>query len=264
MSSYRYVILDPTGNLTGLVLDPVEEEKEKLVTRELLRQCEQVAYLERSAAGDSVASIRLMGGEFCGNAAMAAAAWLVRNELEPGKELPMLLDVSGTKEPVPCRIRKTDSGVEGTVQMPGFPAVSRATISGFPLIKVRLEGITHLIYEGKKLGKEKAECLIRQIAGQLRDEAVGLLQWNRETREMLPLVWVRNSESLVWEHGCGSGSAAVGAYETLRSTGKELVIPVRQPGGTIRVTAAAEGGKITSLSITGIVRLGTENRIQIG
>ena len=45
MSNYRYVKLDPTGNITCLVLDPASPEEEKAITRELLKQCEQVAYL---------------------------------------------------------------------------------------------------------------------------------------------------------------------------------------------------------------------------
>ena len=76
MRRYSYVILDPTGNLTGLVLDPVDPEDRAAVTGELLKQCEQVAYLVPPGRPESAAGIRLMGGEFCGNAAMAAAAWL--------------------------------------------------------------------------------------------------------------------------------------------------------------------------------------------
>ena len=46
MKSYRYVLLDPTGNLTALVLDPADPEDERQLTSELLKQSEQVAYLE--------------------------------------------------------------------------------------------------------------------------------------------------------------------------------------------------------------------------
>ncbi|MBP5727599.1 MAG: hypothetical protein J6Y48_11050, partial [Clostridia bacterium] len=81
MKAYRYVKLDPTGNITCLVLDPVAPEDEKKVTRELLKQCEQVAYLEAPTLPGAVAALRLMGWELCGNAAMAAAALLLREEL---------------------------------------------------------------------------------------------------------------------------------------------------------------------------------------
>ena len=102
MRSYRYVKLNPTGNLTCLVLDRTSPEDEKILTRELLKECEQVAYLEEPENPGAVAAVRLMGGEFCGNAAMAAAAWLVRDELAEGEEKSLLLEMSGTEEPVFC------------------------------------------------------------------------------------------------------------------------------------------------------------------
>ena len=119
MKSYRYVLLDPTGNLTALVLDPADPEDERQLTSELLKQSEQVAYLEPPKEPGAVAAIRLMGGEFCGNAAMASAAWLIRDEGEQGRLKTLLLEVSGTAVPVCCTVLKTADGFEGTVEMPG-------------------------------------------------------------------------------------------------------------------------------------------------
>ena len=237
MKQYQYVILDPTGNVTALVTDAVDPEDEKSLTRELLKQSEQVAYLEAPSQPGAVSSVRLMGGEFCGNAAMAAAAWLVRDELKTGKEISLLLQVSGAAKPVFCTVKATATGYAGTVQMPDAPGISKETLCGIPFTVVRMEGITHLICEGIQPEKKEAESLLLRIAEQMPEPAVGLLQWNRETQELLPLVYVRGSESLVWENGCGSGSAAAGALEALRSGLEKLTTPVWQPGGTIRVTA---------------------------
>ena len=264
MKTYRYVTLDPTGNLTCLVLDPADPADEAALTRKLLEQCEQVAYLVPPVRPEAVAGIRLMGGEFCGNAAMAAAAWLVKDETGAGGKKSLLLEVSGAAEPVPCTVRKTAGGFEGTVEMPGVPEIREETFCGIQFTEVRMEGIVHLICEGRTPGKDEAEALIRKLAEQLPDEAVGLLQWNRSTREMVPLVFVRGSGSLVWEHGCGSGSAAVGAAEALRCGGRETETCVAQPGGVIRVNTAAGDEKILSVSITGQVRLGTEETVEIG
>ena len=262
MRTYQYVILDPTGNLTALVTDPVNPEDEKSLTRELLKQSEQVAYLEAPSMPGAVAAIRLMGGEFCGNAAMAASAWLVRNELKPGQEMSLLLEVSGTAEPVLCTVRAEETDYEGTVQMPAIAGIGAETLCGIPFAVVRMEGITHLIYDGM-MNREEAESLLLRIAEQVPEQAVGLLQWNRETQEMRPLVYVRGSESLVWENGCGSGSAATGALEAIRNGQAKLTTPVRQPGGTIRVTAETENGAVRSVSITGQIRFGNVNRIDV-
>ena len=258
MRDYQYVILDPTGNLTALVTEPAEKADEPELTRRLLAESEQVAYLEPPERPEAVARIRLMGGEFCGNAAMAAAAWLVRDELAEGETKTLLLEVSGAADPVLCSVRKTAEGWEGAVEMPGATEIEAETLCGIPFTVARMEGITHLICDDRTFPPAEAEKLLRQIAERRPEEAIGLLQWNRETKTMTPLVFVRGSGSLVWEHGCGSGSAAVGALEALRGGDGETVTDVVQPGGIIRVSATAEHGMIRGISISGKVRLDRE------
>ena len=263
MRRYRYVTLDPTGNITCLVLDPADPADKAELTRKLLEQCEQVAYLTPPSKPGAVAGIRLMGGEFCGNAAMAAAAWLLRGELAQGETKALLLEVSGAADPVRCTVRKTAEGFEGTLEMPGVPEIREETIDGLPFTAVRLEGIVHFVCESRAYKKDEAEELIRRIAGKLPDEAVGLLQWDGAARYLTPLVFVRGSGSLVWEHGCGSGSAAVGAAEALKAGDGTTVTGVNQPGGLIIAAAETEKGRILSVTITGRVRLEKESVIEI-
>ena len=263
MRSYRYVKLNPTGNLTCLVLDRTSPEDEKILTRELLKECEQVAYLEEPENPGAVAAVRLMGGEFCGNAAMAAAAWLVRDELAEGEGKSLLLEMSGTEEPVFCTIRKTADGYEGMVAMPPAREIREETFADKKFTLVRMDGIVHLIYTGPEMDKQEAEELLKKAAASLPDEAAGLLQWNRETGFLRPLVWVRGSGSLVWENGCGSGSAAVGAAEALAAGDGTLTTAVKQPGGVISVTVDAQEGSLLSVRITGKVKLDTETVIEL-
>lgn len=263
MKTYRYVKLDPTGNITCLVLDPAAPEEEKAITRELLKQCEQVAYLEAPSKPGAVAAIRLMGGEFCGNAAMAAAAWLVQDELTVGDEKSLLLEVSGTEEPVFCTVRRTPDGFEGMAAMPPMREIREETFAGKSFTLVRMDGIVHLVHSGPEMERQEAEELLKKAAAELPDEAAGLLQWNRETGFLRPLVWVRGSGSLVWENGCGSGSAAVGAAEALKAGDGTLTTSVNQPGGVIRVTADVLDGNVLSVRITGRIQMNTETVIEI-
>ena len=174
-----------------------------------------------------------------------------------------LMQVSGAPEPVNCRIRRTGEAFEGTVEMPPVREIREENIAGTAFTLVRMDGIVHLIYEGDPLKKEDAEKLLKEAASALSDDAVGLLQWNRDTQYMRPLVYVRGSGSMVWENGCGSGSAAVGAAEALRAGNGMRVTQVKQPGGVISVSAEAQEGKIISLQITGQVRLNTETADEI-
>ena len=262
MKPVRYVILNPTGNLTALVTEWGGKEDEAEITARLMQESEQVAYLEPPAEPGALARIRLMGGEFCGNAAMAAAGWLVRDCLRNGQEMTVPVEVSGAKGVLFCRIRGTENGFEGTVDMPRVLGIRPAVLSGIPVTEVRMEGIVHLIRESSEpLEKEKAEAMLKRFAEEAKEEAAGLLDRNPDTGELRPLVYVSGSGTLVWESACGSGSAAVGALEAWRKGNGTVAAQVIQPGGMIRAEATASHGTVTEVRITGTVRAGEEKWI---
>lgn len=266
----QYVLLDPTGNVTALVTEWGGGREERKITQALMRESEQVAYLEAPGSPGAVARVRLMGGEFCGNATMAAAGWLVRDQLRPGREMTVPLEVSGAKGVLFCRVRGLQmhpecpeiETFEGTVDMPGVKAIWEEKDLDEPLTAVRMEGILHLIREHRTpLEKERAEALLKKFAFWAQDDAVGLMDWNPETGVMTPLVFVRGSGTTVWETACGSGSAAIGAMTAWRKGTGRAEIQVKQPGGTIRVCAEAENKTVTGITITGTVRIGEEKEL---
>ena len=232
MKPFRYVILNPSGNLTALVTEWGGAEDETAITARLMRESEQVAYLDPPMQPGALARIRLMGGEFCGNAAMAAAGWLVRDRLLNGQEMTVPVEVSGAQGVLFCRIRRLEDGFEGTVEMPRE--------------------------NREPLEKEKAEALLKAFAEKTDAEAAGLLDRNPETGFMRPLVYVRGSGTMVWESACGSGTAAIGALEAWRRGNGKAETQVGQPGGVRRAEAVSERGSITEVQITGVVRIGKE------
>ncbi len=261
MKPVRYVILNPTGNLTALVTgwDGAAEEPE--ITARLMQESEQVAYLDPPSEPGALARIRLMGGEFCGNAAMAAACWLVRDRLENGQEMTVPLEVSGAQGVLFCRVRGTEEGFEGTVDMPEVLEIHRTEEAGIPLTEVRMAGITHLIREDSiPLEKEKAETLLKAFLAQGQEDAAGLLDLDPETGFMRPLVAVRGSGTLVWETACGSGTAAIGALRAWQQGNGTILIRVGQPGGILRAEATAVQGTVTEIRITGTVRIEEEKQ----
>lgn len=261
MKTCHYVILNPTGNLTALVLDPVTPEEETFLTKELLKISEQVAYLESPSLPSAEAAIRLMGGEFCGNAAMASAAWILRNALTEGNEKTILLQVSGVDQPVSCHIKKTGGCFQGTVLMPSVQIPHRIILAGRSFTAVHMKGILHLIHEDALVDKAEAENLLRDIVSSLPDEAIGLLHWNRTLNELIPLVFVRGSNSMIWEHGCGSGSAAIGVYEAFLHGDGVTETVINQPGGTITTDVVIKNGIVLSVSITGLIQIENEETV---
>lgn len=256
MNGVRYVLLDPSGNLTCLVLDPVEERKRGTVTAALMDRCEQVGYLTPPEDPRARARLQMMGGEFCGNASMAAAAWLAGEDgLTEGEETTVPLEVSGAEGVIPCRVRRERDGWTGTVEMPLIREVKEITLNGETLTGVAFPGMLHLIARGKAPGKEEAETALLNAAAVLPFPALGRLQWEERTGRMTPLVYVRESGTLVWETACGSGSAAIAAWKALE-TGRDARVEVIQPGGVLTAEARLKQGTVYRILLTGSVRIG--------
>ncbi len=254
MTDYRYVTLDPTGNLTTLVLDPVPPEERPEVTASLLPSCEQVGYLVPPLSSGSAARLEMMGGEFCANATMATACWIAgESGIRPEETRRLKLEVTGAKEPLTCTVRLLTDGYEGTVEMPAACEFFSFTADGYDLRGIRLDGIAHLVFPGS-LPCEEAERILRQSVSELPDDAVGLLQW--DGRFMRPLVYVRTTGSCVWETGCGSGSTAIGLLRARETDGQVTETEVLQPGGTLLVRVQRNG----TVTLTGKVRLSQSER----
>ena len=256
MKPVRYVTLDPTGNITCLVLDPVEENEMNRVTDALMERCEQVGYLQMPPHPEAIARLQMMGGEFCGNATMATAAYLA--QLKGISEKAVIpLEVSGAEGIISCAVAPVSVDLwEGTVGMPSVLEISPFRLDPYEAVLVRMEGIAHLILPDLELDRNKAEALLRRAAEVLPDASAGLLQWDSRAKYMKPLVFVRKSGTLVWETGCGSGSTAVGAWLASLQHNGVIVTDVHQPGGIIRVKADAVNGNIRGIRISGRVRIG--------
>ena len=254
----RYVTLNPTGNLTCLVLDPVAEEERARVTAELMRRCEQVGYLEVPGrfSRQARARLQMMGGEFCGNASMGTAAWLAMQDgLTAGGKEEIFLEVSGAENPILCRVRRETTGWIGTVELPPVSGTEEIRIQGYPLTAVHMPGMTHLIHAGERMEKAEAETLLRAAAAELSAPAIGFLQWEEAEGIMTPLVFVRGSGTMVWETACGSGSAAIGAWKTL-AAGTSTKVSVGQPGGRLTVETEVCRGRIRCIWLTGNIGIG--------
>ena len=262
MNLAHYVTLDPTGNITCLVTRRDARADEREITRMLMDRCEQVAYLEPPVSAGARARVRLMGGEFCGNAAMASACYLARRDGVDAKvEAVYTIDMSGCAQALDCRVRDCGDHWSGTVPMPPVREISRIELDSRAFTVVRFEGIAHIIMPDSPPGDDAAEALLKRAAQLLPEAAVGLIQWNEAEMYMRPLVMVKDAQTMVWETGCGSGSAAVGAYRAYMSASGEVRTRVRQPGGVIEVYAKCDSQFPRDITITGDVRIGAEEAL---
>ena len=259
-----FVKLSPTQNVTILVESRVPRREQAALAAKLLAYDgvggEQVGFLEEPALPGTRMRLQMMGGEFCGNAAMSVGVYLAwKDGLPDGEAMDCPLEVSGADERVFCSILRRGDGFRGTVQMPLPERFAEAELPSdrgrLTLPAVVLPGIVHVIAgRGTGLSREEIERRIREWNKIVRADALGVLRYDEKTGSMEPIVYVPATESAVWERGCGSGTAAIGCWKA-HVLGRSYSGTVDQPGGGIDVDVRVEEGRITGLTITGTVHI---------
>lgn len=254
MSTVQYVLADPTGNITALVESPVEKNRRKAVADAIMAAhptVEQVGFLCPPRDGE-VVKLQMTGGEFCGNAALSAAAWHCRQTGAPGGRFSVR--VSGAAAAVPVAVQAHGERFGGEVAMPLPQAVETATLplngrnEAAPL--VRFEGITHAIWT-KPLESAAAEQAVKVWCARQNAAAMGLMCLHGAV--LRPLVYVAAADTLFWETSCASGTAAVGAWLTV-SGQRGVRLTLQEPGGALSVRTVWQN-RLTALTLCGGVRL---------
>lgn len=263
----EYRVFDPTGNITALVETQVDPADQPAAASWIMAQnpeVEQVGFVTFAAAGagapvaDVPVSLRMAGGEFCGNATMCSAAlYMIVNDM-PG-EANVKVRVSGTKDPLDVRLARRDAvSFDAAVTMPPAVGIDELKLSdgmlpGNDVLRlpvVRMEGIAHVIIEpdsgffGLKDDSALAETLLRGWCGVLGAECLGMmfLDEGKGVRALTPLVYVPGADTMFWENSCASGSAAAGMYLAAKE-GEPVDVTFSEPAGSLRVTSDPDSGR---------------------
>lgn len=246
----RYSIFDPTGNITALVEDNVDVELQPMVAANIMKahpKVEQVGFVTDSTTVGADTTLRMAGGEFCGNATMSAAALYA---LKHGCDDHMELHVraSGATDTVAVVLDKFDSdSFDARVLMPRANRLVPVALSYRGLSDVVsvvfFEGISHVIIPENSVlyvlrhDESSAEEAVRMWCHGLSADGLGLmfLSGNGRDRTLIPLVFVPGSDTEYWENSCASGSAAVGMFVGA-TTNAPCDLLLHEPGGTLRVS----------------------------
>lgn len=254
----QYYKINPTGNITLIVETPVPRESQASVAAYLMsldKDAEQVGFLEKAESPDSALRLQMMGGEFCGNASIAAAALEFSRLIpSPADKAALSIEVSGAGKPLSINVECIgENKFSGSVSMPlpesyfDCELVYKGKHHTLPV--VRMPGICHaIITDGISL--DFAEEAIAEWCRQLSTEALGLMFYNSAEGLLRPLVYVQSTGSTVWESSCASGSCAVCAYESFKC-GDGTIISLTQPGGTLKVKSSCTRGAVFGITLTG-------------
>lgn len=263
----NYTKIDPAGNISLIVKTPVERSEQSRVAAQLMqldKEAEQVGFLEHPSDSRCAARLQMMGGEFCGNASLSCAAVLMNGK--SGK-CDIMLEVSGAPDAVKVQgAMVSENEFDGTVSMPLPEAIYECTLLDgfeehtFPV--VRFTGISHAIVAPEELSKGDAERLIGKWCASLGAQALGLMFFDAEKMSLEPLVYVKNTDTAVWEGSCASGTAAVAAY-LAEIDGEMADISLTEPRGEISASALCSGSEVSALSISGSAVIRGDNNVSL-
>lgn len=242
----NYFLCNPTGNITALVESEVKVELHSKIGEMILAKeptCEQVGFILPPENGSDI-TLRMAGGEFCGNATMSVAAFFCKkNGLSDGEEKEVFVRVIGTKENVRVFVKKEKGEYYGKVDMPKprkiydykFTFESHNYI--YPVVE--FESISHVIIEDDVPVYMPEQC-IKYWCDSLKAKALGLMLLNKDKTALRPLVYVKEPESLTWESSCGSGTTAVAAFLSKKSN-NPVSLSLSEPGGILSVECLEDG-----------------------
>ena len=261
-----YTKIDPSGNITLIVDSFVPREDQSRIATLLMErdpEAEQVGFLEVPEDPCCAVRLQMMGGEFCGNATLSAAAVVMGQlGLDAGD---MLIEVSGAPEPVKVTgVKSAPDRFDGEVGMPLPESIYECSfLDGFDchtLPLVRFPGICHAIVSAGTLTREKAEAVIGTWCRQIGSEALGLMFFDKDKNTLTPLVYVESTGSAVWEGSCASGTAAVASY-LAELDGEYASVCLFEPRGRLSAEAACSGSQVTSLKLSGSAVIRGKNTV---
>lgn len=242
----EYIIEAAGGNATAIVVIDCDGDREwyEAQGRELMARTEHLGVEQAGFLNLNRRHFEMSGGEFCGNAARAAAMLIAHLTSENSFTFTM----SGYDGPVSASVtlgNQKDADV--TCSFPNMRPEARNVIlsDGKNVKVVDLGGIVHVFVEGEFFNDPNFyEPLHREITNDLglnERSAVGVCWLGESNGRVLlhPVVWVRGIDSFFYETACGSGSIAAGV-----ATGQSEIV---QPSGqVIHVDIASDGVHLTS------------------
>ncbi|RAI96782.1 diaminopimelate epimerase [Paenibacillus pabuli] len=259
-----FIKFNPTQNMTVLVKTNHPSETYSCIAAQIMSYdnvyAEQVGFIGGSVKPEAAAHLEMAGGEFCGNACMALAAYIAsENELESTDFTEIVLEVSGTDQLIRCQVKQQQNEYFCQVTMPMPEQIEQRTVKyegiDMDMVIVRYREFIHIVIEVEAFDetmRKRAQALARLLGLTLGDKLIGILLYNAQLEELAPLIFVPQLDSLIWERGCGSGTASVGAYLAW-SRQREIVQHIKQPGGAIKVMAEWNGAELERITIEGSV-----------
>lgn len=271
----RFVKINPVGNMTIFITDPVPKELYKNISKQLMQYTnihgEQVGFLTSSNKDEKIIKLDMMGGEFCGNASRSLGALLLYNNYPYIKReedfYEVKLECSGYDKILNCQVNPTDVSniYYSKVDMPIPKNIKSEKLKDCGVYKVEFSGIHHFVVNSDDVKNQ--EEFFNFIKNTMEErypdyDAFGIMFYDFYKNYLKPLVYVKATDSLFWEESCASGTSAVVAVLAYKDK-KNVSISIKQPGGELEATADYNEQKINKITIRGTVEIVAEGTVNV-
>ncbi|MFW5995931.1 MAG: hypothetical protein ACOCQB_01555 [Halanaerobiaceae bacterium] len=249
----NYFKLSPAENTTVIITDPVLRERYAGIARKIMCHthlaAEQVGFFTRVRDEGADYKLEMAGGEFCGNAVLAAGALAGFMGIKDNK---LILAVSGANTKLKVNFAANGDKIwQVRSTMPVANEVKKSHLMKKSGYLVRLDGITHFLYEDESLlnysrkgERKRQQKMVKELLSREKGQAAGVIPYIEVGTDyyIRPCVYVKETGSLVFEKSCGSGTLALG-FALAGDFGKPVCCRVMQPGGVITIDTEIKAGK---------------------
>lgn len=183
MKNINYKLVNTAGQITSVVFGVSKRYQYSSISNSLMNsdtRIEQVVFIEKDR-------IQTMGDELCINGSLAGAYLLRQPKLE----------ISGIDQSALFTQKDDSIAIRLPIDILQF---KRRNV-------IKLKGIVYLVSNNKRNANKK---YLSKLACKFSVPASGIIFYKKNS--IRPLVYVTETDSLVWENACGSGSLSYFIY----------------------------------------------------
>lgn len=260
----EWIRVNPAGNITCLVTTKVARELYMEVANQLLslpgQDFEQVGFIIDDK------TMEMAGLEFCGNASRAFALWSAKKLGLQGQHN-VFVSVSGIEKPLEVFVDTQSNFTRAFMPLPEkIELISEGTIMACPqMLKVDLGGIMHFVVLDLPYSDSIFHLIKDFGMSHFQPPALGVMFVDSGTFNMVPIVYVKEVDTIYHEGSCGSGTlAALISLEEKLGLGEEVFhCNLTQPRGEIGGTLYKNGNIIEKITIEGPVEIGEIEKLVV-
>lgn len=260
MEVIKFAKMNPNKNTTILVIDSYPRHLYASISKRLMAEesvcAEQVGFIEKAQNPSVHSRLQMMGGEFCANGVVALCGYLSHLKQSPLSTMDAYnIEVSGSEDLVICQTKRFENKYRSKISMPLPTGIEEELISyKGQLIKTvcvaYADVLQRIVCENQdvKASEELAYYLLNR-EGEDKFATKGVTFYSEQNNRIKPLIYVKETDTSIWENSCGIASASIAAYIGHKKS-QTTCLEILQPSGDlVEAEATYINGKIDGITI---------------